>query len=68
MSNCQLAMLWCDVALPEAVCMSGAGYYIGCVDPQTGEPISRESVEYFATEEQAQRALDGGDWTQRQRP
>jgi hypothetical protein len=68
LGECYLAKRWCDVSMEPAVCQSGAGYYIGCTDPETGEPISRESVEYFPTAEAAQAALDAGTWTQRSHP
>ena len=50
------------------VCQSGAGYYIGPLDPRTGEPISRESSNYYPTYEVAKIALDKGTWIQRQNP
>ena len=54
-----------------AVCRSGAGYYLGANDPQTGEPLARDSREYYPSAEAAQAAqaaLDTGDWTQRDHP
>ncbi len=50
-----------------AVCESGAGFYLGVVSPTEG-PLCRDSVEYFATREDAQTALDSGSWTQRRTP
>jgi hypothetical protein len=46
------------------VCVSAVGYYIGYRNHEG--PISRESEEYFATFEGADRALKAGQWTQRQ--
>lgn len=43
---------------------SAAGYYIGTVHDEHG-PVSRESVEYFRTQKQAEEALATGGWTQR---
>lgn len=51
------------------VCLSGAGYYIGCragvEDEIPGEPLSRDSVEYYGTHEEALHALMERTWTQR---
>lgn len=52
--------------LPIKVCKSWGGYYIGT--NHRGLPISRESVEYYRTEKEAQEALESGKWTQRQNP
>ena len=52
--------------LPLEVQQSAAGFYLGTVDEEG--PMSRESVEYFPTREAAQRALDTGDWQQREHP
>lgn len=49
----------------QTVCQSGAGFYIGCTDERTGEPVARDSVEYWATREEAQTSLDNKSWTQR---
>lgn len=46
------------------VLKSAAGYYIGYLDSEKF-PYSRESVEYFATEEEAITALREGTWTPR---
>ena len=60
-----LALEYGDVMLPLRVCLSFNGrYYLGTVD-ETGEPISRESVEYFSSYKDAESALKSGDWTQR---
>lgn len=50
--------------LPVKILRSNAGFYIGTHDGV--EPISRESVEYWPTEQLAATALDNGTWTQRQ--
>lgn len=42
---------------PIVVCVSGAGYYIGQMEPD-GSPSTRLSVEYWRTYEEAQDALD----------
>jgi hypothetical protein len=48
--------------LPLQVLRSAAGHYIGTFD---GGPVTRESVEYFPTDEAARHALETGAWTQR---
>ena len=48
------------------VLQSAAGFYLGTADEEG--PVSRESAEYWPTEEAASRALagqEGVDWTQR---
>jgi hypothetical protein len=45
---------------------SQTGFYIGTHDD--GSPVSRESAEYFLTHDDAQRALESGNWTQREEP
>ena len=52
---------------PVEVLRSAAGYYIGTRDGE-GAPVSRESLEYYATYEAAEQALQKGTWTQRQHP
>lgn len=52
---------------PLQVLSSGAGYYIGTQDAR-GLPVSRESKEYYAREDEAQKALREGTWTQRKHP
>jgi hypothetical protein len=49
------------------VCYSAAGYYIGTLD-DNGFPISRESVEYFDSSQDAEWALNHGQFTQRNNP
>lgn len=61
-----LAFQYCGERLPLQVCHSAAGFYIGTWDDEG--PCSRESAEYFRTEEAAQTALQSGNWTQRAYP
>ena len=61
-----LADRYCNLQLPLVVLQSQAGFYIGTHDD--GSPVSRESGEYFLTHDDAQRALESGNWTQRQEP
>lgn len=49
---------------PLQVCDSAAGYYIGYLDPD-GTPYSRESVDYWASKHEAQKALDSQTWRPR---
>ena len=69
LANC-LSYL-CYVGLEEAaerklqVCHSSAGYYIGATDEETGEPLSRDSMEYWMFREPAEIALRDFTWTQR---
>lgn len=51
-----------NLNLPLEVCNSAAGYYIGTI--HSDQPFSRESLEYFDTLKDAERALETGDWTQ----
>lgn len=51
--------------LPIQVLRSAAGWYIGTA---RNGPVSRESVEYWDSEQKAQYALNEGDWTQRSHP
>jgi hypothetical protein len=44
---------------------SAAGYYLGTRDG-ADDPVSRESEDYYRTEEQAQKALKESNWTQRE--
>jgi hypothetical protein len=63
-----LARRYCGERIPVDVHRSAAGYYLGTVDPGDGSPVSRESLEYWPTEEAARRALETGEWTQRDTP
>lgn len=49
--------------LPLRVLRSAAGFYIGTSNEDG--PVSRESIEYFETEDIAQSALKSGIWHQR---
>ncbi|ELN6260721.1 hypothetical protein RZW58_000968, partial [Salmonella enterica] len=53
------------LSLPLKVLSSRFGFYIG-TENEMG-PVSRESVEYFTTAELAERALEQGSWSQRER-
>ena len=75
-----LTMRWMQIEAPLAVCKSAAGYYLGCVATEElcekypeklefpGEPLSRDSQEYWSTEQEAIDALASGNWTQRPTP
>lgn len=65
-----LAEKFGGVAYPLEVLSSAAGFYLGTFD-ESGEPYSRESVEYWSTHEQAEAALNStvaNAWTQRCTP
>jgi hypothetical protein len=62
----KLALECCNKILPLEVLKSNAGFYIGTVDIEG--PCSRESVQYFQTQEQAEAALETGKWTQKMYP
>lgn len=62
-----LALEYCNKRLPLTVLKTRA-YYIGTLDATDGLPCSRESVEYFDTQEKAEKALRTGNWTQKQYP
>ncbi|EAM3159732.1 hypothetical protein NJB71_001276 [Salmonella enterica] len=59
-----LAAEFAGLSLPLQVLRSGAGFYIGTGNEMG--PVSRESVEYFASAELAERALEQGTWSQRE--
>ena len=63
----EIAAFWCKKVLPLQVLKSQAGYYIGTLD-EDGMPCSRESNEYFSTEEAALKAFGCGGWTQKMTP
>lgn len=65
-SSGHLAMKYCGLNLPTRACESGAGFYVGTENGNG--PVSRESVEYFGSEEEAIKAIKNGSWTQRQEP
>jgi len=52
--------------LPLAICESRAGFYLGTKD-EDGLPFSRES-QYWATRNEAERALMKRKWVQRLQP
>ncbi len=54
----------CGFRLPLEVLKSNAGFYLGTASPEHG-PVSRESEEYWRTQEAAAAALESGEWTQR---
>ena len=53
--------------LPIRVLSSRAGYYIGTFS-ETHGVVSRESLEYYPTQLQAEEAFRKGTWTQRRNP
>lgn len=53
--------------LPIEVLHSGAGFYLGRCCPKEG-PISRLSIEYWNTKEEAEEALSSDNWTMRFEP
>ena len=62
-----LAMMYGGAARPVQVCHSAAGYYLGTLGEE-GEPYSRESTRYWATEAECAEALRTGEWNQRTHP
>lgn len=66
MKSGQLAFNLLGISLELTVLKSAAGFYIGTFDGEG--PVSRESLEYYASEDAAQDALDGGTFTQREHP
>ncbi len=63
----KLALEWCGERLPLQVLKSGAGFYIG-TGAEDGEPVSRESRDYYKTFQLAADALQNGTWTQMEHP
>ena len=59
----KLAFDECGIKYPLQILKSAAGYYIGTVDGF--EPVSRESEEYYRSEDAAKQAFDLNLWTQR---
>ena len=47
---------------PLQVLQSRRGFYLGTLDDE-GLPFSRESAEYFRSEQAAEGALHSGKWT-----
>lgn len=65
--NGMLAREHLGLMLELQVMKSQAGYYLGTADD--GGPVSRESLEYWPNEHQAENALNGKqDWTQKLEP
>ena len=62
----QLAKEFGGLTLPLEILRSQAGWYIGT--RLRGAPYSRESAEYYSTGDEAERALNNGQWTQRPAP
>jgi hypothetical protein len=62
----QLAKEFGGLTLPLEILRSQAGWYIGT--RLKGAPYSRESAEYYATGDAAERALNARQWTQRPAP
>ena len=62
----KLAKKYCNKELEIQVCKSFAGFYIGTM--YNGEPISRESVQYYKTRKECETALKNGTWTQKECP
>lgn len=62
----KLCQEYCGIEMPVTVCWSPAGYYLGC--RLYGQPYSRESEEYYRTEQEAQDALENDTWHQRAHP
>jgi hypothetical protein len=64
--------LYGDTSIPLRVCRSAAGYYIGRLilppDDMAGAPYARDSAEYYATEDEAGKALKDGAFTLRSHP
>jgi hypothetical protein len=63
----KLALEYCGKALQIRVMRTAAGWYIGTANDD-GTPCSRESNEYFRSQDAAQDALDTGNWTQKINP
>lgn len=49
--------------IPITVCSSGAGYYVGQIDPEDGAPLCRLSCEYWGTYQEAEDALNTGNFS-----
>lgn len=58
----ELALACCGKKMPIEVMKSRAGYYLGTSEHTA--PFSRESVEYWRTQSEAEDALLKGNWTQ----
>lgn len=66
--NGKLAKM-CGEDLPVQVLKLAAGFYLGTkqLDEEIGMPVpfTRESIEYFDTQQEAEEALASGKWTQK---
>ena len=62
-----IALTFSGKELELQVCKSAAGFYVGTMDPMLG-PVSRESVEYYRTNDEAHSALINNTFTQREYP
>lgn len=62
----QLAYSLLKVRLPLQILQSANGYYLGTAND--AGPVSRESLEYWPSESDAQLALSSGEWTQNEEP
>ncbi|WP_208950413.1 hypothetical protein [Rahnella sp. ChDrAdgB13] len=58
----ELALACCGKKIPIEVMRSRAGFYLGT--SENAEPLSRESVEYWPTQGEAEDALRNGYWSQ----
>ena len=67
MTIAQLAFDYMRLTCELKVLKSGAGFYLGGFCQDEG-PISRESEEYWSTQEEAEAAKASGQWTQRTYP
>lgn len=54
----------CGFNLPLQVMQSAAGFYLGT--SEFGMPFSRESEQYWPSQEEAEDALEKGTWTQKE--
>lgn len=61
-----LAKAYCNKHLPLTVLQSARGFYIGTASEDG--PCSRESVQYWPSQDAADQALATGMWTQRSEP
>lgn len=62
----KLAKEFCGLTLPLQVLQSNAGFYLGTTDEEG--PVSRESLEYWPTYTEAEKALSTREWTQKETP
>lgn len=62
----RLAYVYCGKREELTVLHTRAGFYIGT--ESDGMPCSRESNEYYASEEEAMQALVNDTWTQKVAP